>query len=214
MGVWHEWWVKITDHYAGMSHWNVGYQPLVDIDFENGVPELIDVQQRLSEEPDLLVRHYVATWGARLAVLLPALVFARDLEDDESLAYGFVGMFFMVAASYYYFLVLCVPLLFFVRSVEQPSRAIGLCWMLLTGAAGYLFFNGWEPLREHWLIFRGWKQYFQTYYFMSWMLCVTALYMVALAAARARSMDPAAVRASGAGSDTTAAAAQKVVDSP
>ena len=158
---------------------------MVDVEFLRGVPELIDPVTHYVEEPGVLIQHLVLSWGVRVLVLVPALYFARFLEDFEAVAYGFVFLFFLVAPTYYYYLILCVPFLFFVRHLERPANALGFAYMFLTGIAGYLFFSGFEPLRESLVMLRGWKQNFPTYYYMSWMICGTAMYMVALAGAKA-----------------------------
>ncbi len=181
---WQEWFQKITLHYGDLSHWKIGYQPIADAYWNQGVPELTSVAKDYAEEPSFLLWHRVATWTPRLLVLLPALYFVKNLKDYETILFGFVFMFFMAGAAYYYYFMLCVPLLFFAYELERPSHAIGLIFMLLTGVAGYVLFAGWDPLRDSIVVFRGWKQTFPTYYFMSWLICITALFMVGLAGKR------------------------------
>ena len=57
--------------------------------------------------------------------------------------------------------------------------------LLLGGAIGYLLFAGFAPLGDL-VIFQGWKQFFPTYYFMSWLVGLGCFYMVALAGVVAR----------------------------
>jgi hypothetical protein len=185
--LWQGWFQKITSHYISLVHWNIGYQPMVDVEIIRGVPELIDPLVHYAEEQGVLIQHIVLTWGVRALVLIPALYFAKFLKDHEALVYGFVFLFFLVAPAYYYYLILCVPFLFFAPDLQRPSHAVGLAYMFLTGIAGYAFFSGFEPLRESVVIFKGWKQFFPTYYYMSWMISGTAIYMVLLAAARSLS---------------------------
>ncbi len=186
LGPWEAWATKILQHYSDFSHWQMGYTTLVDVERVDGVPVPIHPATHLAEEPELLLSHHVLTWVVRALVLVPAFVFAKALEDWESLAFGFVFFFFGVSAAYYYYFILCVPLLFFAAKLERPSRAFGLAFMFLTGAAGYVIFSGWAPLADVLPLFHGWHQEFPTYYFMSWLVSITALTMVGIAAVEAQ----------------------------
>jgi len=188
--LWVQWIEKITEHYAGLIHWNVGYQAIADTEFSEGEPVLVDWAHRLFEEPDLALERTLTYWAVAAAVLLPAFVFCTALRDHEAICFGFVFMFFTVQAAYYYFYLLLVPFLFFASEVDRATRAIGAAFMLMTGMAGYLFFTGWDRMADVWAGFHGWHQGFGTTYYMSWLLCLTAVYMVALAGARARRVTP------------------------
>ena len=68
--------------------------------------------------------------------------------------------------------------------------------MFLTGAAGYLWFAGWQPLRA--VLFHGWRQTFPTNFFMSCLVAVSVVQMITLAAgARAGWRRPGAGARSG-----------------
>ena len=183
--LWWQWIDKMAHHYNALWHWNMGFQPIVDVQYINGVPEAIDVHKHYGEERGVMLGHQAVLWGVRLLVLLPALYFARFLRTHESMTYSFVFVFFLVSAMYYYYFILCVPLLFFAPRLERWPHGLGLAYMLLTGVAGYVLFGGWEPLAGQLNFFRGWKQYFQTYYYLSWMINLTACWMLAMAGARA-----------------------------
>ncbi|MGD0838174.1 MAG: hypothetical protein ABSB49_16165 [Polyangia bacterium] len=186
--IWREWAEKISLHYAGGSDWDVGLRTVLAAGFSAGVP----------------TRHAhlgaAAAWSpAMLAavalLLLPALYFLRGLAEHEALAYGFVFVFLLSVATYYYYLVLCVPLLFFAPELEQPQGALGTAFMLFTGFAGYVFFSGWRSWAGAWVILRGWHQTFPTYYYSSCLVGITVVQMIALAASRARARNPRAVAA-------------------
>lgn len=191
-GLWAQWTEKITQHYGYLVHWNMGYGAILGADWEPGFPELVSWSDKLAEEPMALLSHKLVSGITRVAIVVPALYFARGLRRWESMAYSFVFFFFLLQATYYYYLILVVPLLFFVAEdeVERPERALGAAWMLLTGAAGYLLFAGWAPLRET-IVLYGWRQLYPTYYFLSWLICGTCLYMIALAAVRTHAHDAA-----------------------
>jgi hypothetical protein len=186
--IWHEWSQKILLHYAGGSDWDLGYRTIAEAKFVQGVPvrgawiaamsgESVSMLDRL---PELIV----------LVLLgLPALTFARFLEHHEAIAYGFVFIFLFSLATYYYYLVLCVPFVFFVSDVDRLQHALGVSFMLFTGLAGYVLFSGWAPLRDAWVLFRGWHQTFPTYFFISCLIAVTVVQMMVLAASKARRLE-------------------------
>jgi len=99
-------------------------------------------------------------------------------------------------AAYYYYLVLCVPLLFFAPNLDQPQSAVGTAFMFVTGLAGYVIFTGWHALGDAWVVLRGWRQTFPTYYFMSCLVMLTVVQMIAVGAAKRRGLAraPAAAR--------------------
>jgi hypothetical protein len=74
-----------------------------------------------------------------------------------------------------------VPLVYFLEDLGKAEHALGAAFLFLTGCFGYVLFGGWEPLHQSWVLFRGWRQTFPTYYFMSCLVGVTVLQMIALA---------------------------------
>jgi hypothetical protein len=119
-----------------------------------------------------------------LLLLLPALTFIRGMQDHEALAYGFVFVFLLATATYYYYLLLCVPLLFFAPQLERPQHALGVAFLFLTGIMGYVLFSGSNLLAGSWLMFRGWRQTFPTYYFLCCFIAVTVAQMILLAGSK------------------------------
>jgi hypothetical protein len=97
----------------------------------------------------------------------------RGLERHRALMFGFVPAFFLVAPTYYYYIVLLVPFLFVVERVRSTSGAIGVVYLFLFGLAG------------HWL-YRRWEQHFPTYYWNSVLALGLALYVLALGWAESR----------------------------
>jgi hypothetical protein len=175
--IWRDWAHKITLHYAGGSDWDLGYRTVVQAVFSQGIPVRPEDLASGWSAPALVV--------AALLVL-PAVTFLRALEDAQAVAFGFVFVFVLSLASYYYYLVLCVPLLFFASELEDPQCALGAAFMFFTGLAGYVLFSGWRWLGGSWVIFRGWRQTFPTYYFLCCLVAVTVAQMIAVAATRAR----------------------------
>jgi hypothetical protein len=179
--IWREWAQKIALHYAGGSDWDLGYRTIVEVIFDHGVPlRSAGLGQGAAEGWSL------AWMVVAVLLLVPAVSFVRALEDYQVVAYGFVFIFVLSLAAYYYYLVLCVPLLFFAPSLDKLQSALATAFMLLTGFFGYVLFTGWQPLADSWVVFQGWRQTFPTYYFVSCLVAVTVVQMIILAATRAR----------------------------
>lgn len=186
--LWGEWVPKVLNHYEALVDWNMGYPALANARWQLGVPKPIRWGDVLADQPNLLTVQRMTVPLVQLAFAVPALVFSCSLRRWEAMAFGFVFFFLFVQTSYYYYLFLIVPLMFFAADVDRMSRAIGVALMLCTGAFGYLLYAGYEPLRGV-VMFRGWKQYFPTYYFLSWAIGLTCLYMFGLAALQARTRE-------------------------
>lgn len=104
-----------------------------------------------------------------LLVLILSFFAVLGLKDHEALAWSFVPTFFLVSETYYYYIMLAVPLLFFSTAVQRPSRALGTVMLLATAMPGY------------YLNYKlGWGQDFPTYYWYSVMLLFVCLYMMLL----------------------------------
>lgn len=71
------------------------------------------------------------------ALLLCALL-ARRLRDWETVPFSFAPVFFLTAPTFYYFVVLLVPLLFYLPGIAQRSRMLGAMSLFVLSATGYL----------------------------------------------------------------------------
>jgi hypothetical protein len=181
IAIWRDWAQKITLHYVGGSDWDLGYRTVVESLFVHGVPV-----HAASLGQEVAQAGATAAWTVVAAlVLVPAVSFLRALEDYQAVAYGFIFIYMLSLAAYYYYLVLAVPLLFFAPSLDKLQSALGVAFMFFTGYLGYLLFSGWQPLADF-VAFRGWRQTFPTYYFLSCIIAVTVAQMIALAATRAK----------------------------
>jgi hypothetical protein len=179
--IWHEWNLKIAAHYSGGSDWELGFRTIAEASFLEGVP-VRAVANAAAQYPVLFLG--VPGTIVALLLLLPALTFIRGLQDHEALAYGFVFVFLLAAAAYYYYLLLCVPLLFFAPQLQRPQHALGVAFMFFTGIMGYVLFSGSNLLAGSWVMFRGWRQTFPTYYYLCCCIAVTVAQMILLAGSK------------------------------
>ncbi len=107
-------------------------------------------------------------WTTMAIVLVLCLIASRKLSPYESFVFGFVPCFFLVSPTYYYYIMLAVPLLFFSPKSDYIPRAIAIIWLYISAMAGYFFYTMWE-------------QEFATYYWLGCMLFVLCIYMLLIA---------------------------------
>jgi hypothetical protein len=198
-----DWAAKITRHVADGSHWNLGFTTLLDADVVDGLPVPFNPLRMLQEEPAVRQLRAVLLWSVRAAVLAPALYFMRYLRAHDALLAGFVLIFFLVSPDYYYFLIMCVPMLFLAQRARTLPGALSLGWMFLAGTAGYRLFAGWGPLARLHPAFRAHHQEFATTYYLAWAFAFTAVQVLLFAAAEAwRTSAPERALARGAAPST------------
>ena len=117
-------------------------------------------------------------WHAILAVILLISAFlVVKLEDYEAIPYCFVLAFFMAAPTFYYYVMLIVPLLFFAPKLKLPNRAMGLILLFSFSILGYIMFVE-NLLFNH----KGIKLNFALFYWNSIMYFILAIYIMICAA--------------------------------
>jgi len=168
-GAWPEYTQKIAQHNAGISEWRVGFKYIFMGDWQNVAHGPAQGAQNLA--PALNVARYdqglSSWWTIQLLVLGLSLLGAAGIRDHRAFMLGFIPLFFLVSPTYYYYVMLLLPFLFFAERLDEPRYAAGLALMLLTGLSGY----GLYAL---------WKQGYATYYWLSVQVMVMCLYMLAL----------------------------------
>ncbi len=116
-----------------------------------------------------IYREQASRWWLTMAIVLVlCLIASRKLSPYETFVFGFVPCFFLVSPTYYYYIMLAVPLLFFTPKIDNIPRALAVIWLYISAMAGYYFYTMWE-------------QEFPTYYWLGCMLFVLAIYMLILA---------------------------------
>lgn len=104
-----------------------------------------------------------------LLVLLVSFFAVLGLKDHEALAWSFVPTFFLVAPTYYYYIMLTIPLLFFTSALERPSRRLGAILLIAMAMPGHYLYSDLK-----------YNQQFATYYWHSVMYLGLVLYMLVL----------------------------------
>lgn len=132
METWREFFAKINYHNNDISTWRIGFR-YVFLGTFDVTPAGVGWWDYKAQLQAFMAQYQYVWWAIQGVVLLLCLCAARDLDDDEALALGFVPVFFLVAPTHYYYLMLLVPALYFAPKVDQPLRAVGL--LLLFGSA-------------------------------------------------------------------------------
>jgi hypothetical protein len=70
-------------------------------------------------------------WAIQGAVLLLSLYLVRNLEDYETVAYGYVPVFFLTAPTFYYHVMLIAALFLFLPKRDRLPRALGVAGAFL-----------------------------------------------------------------------------------
>jgi hypothetical protein len=175
-----DWAAKMALHVDSHASWNVGFRTIFNTTLDVGAgadPSVIDTHLTRWET--------LALWSARAGILLPALYFMRFMLPSAAYCFSYIVMFYVVAPVHYYAMVLALPLLYWAAEPPSWSRTVGLGWLLLTGALGYLLYFGWSPL--HGLpLFEGNGLGFTNTLYMSSFIMLTTLHLIAHSVRRAR----------------------------
>jgi hypothetical protein len=174
--VWPEYTRKIAQHNKGISEWRVGFKYIFMGEWKSAAgpaPQTAQTAQAAQRlVPVLNSARYDQKrgdwWTIQLLVLALTLAGAAGLKDHRAYILGFVPLFFLVSPTYYYYVMLLLPFLFFAERLDEPRYAAGLALMFMTGLSGYGLYSLW-------------KQTYPTYYWLSVQVMVMSLYMLALA---------------------------------
>lgn len=85
---------------------------------------------------------FIGAWYFIQFLVLGVSFFAvRNLEDYETIPYGIVPAFFLVAPTFYYYVMLIVPFFLFAPKIHLVSRNLGQCLFFSFSAVGYMLYK-------------------------------------------------------------------------
>lgn len=141
---WREFFDKISYHNSDISTWRVGFRYIFLGTFDL-VPRGVDWWTYKAQLQEFQAQWGHVWWGIQAVVLLASVYLARYLEDGESIVYSFVPVFFLVAPTHYYYMMLIIPALFFAMRVDSPYRAAGLIYLIVASLVGQKYnYVGWR----------------------------------------------------------------------
>jgi len=141
---WREFFDKIGYHNNDISTWRVGFRYLFLGTFDL-VPRGVDWWTYKAQLQEFQAQWIHVWWGIQAVVLLVSGYLTRYLEDAESIVYSFVPVFFLVAPTHYYYMMLVIPALFFALRIDSPYRAAGLIYLIAIGVIGQRYnYVGWR----------------------------------------------------------------------
>jgi hypothetical protein len=130
-GTWAGFADKIWQHHDSFSPWRVGFKNLFLGAYEY-LPDGLGTHQEV-------FRERWAVWWTIQGLMLAGFAFlSRRLANWETLALGFLPVFFLVAPTYYYYIMLVIPLLFFHGRISRPECTLGVVWLLASSSIAYV----------------------------------------------------------------------------
>lgn len=131
--LWKEFFAKISVHNDDISSTRVGFKYIFLWPYA-GVPG----KAAAFLEHQTLWR---AILGSALAL---SFVAARRMKPYQALGLGFVPAFFLTAPTFYYYVMLIVPLLVFLPQIEETRNTIGAGLFFATSLAAYIMHYTWN----------------------------------------------------------------------
>jgi hypothetical protein len=172
---------KLALHRATYNHWNIGVTSVVIAQFDPHGPRAeavalrpLPVRSWLGNAYFLEETVHERAWLIRLLALAglgAAWYAARRFDDALAFAFGFVPTYFLTAPTYYYYIILLLPFLYFTAHPDRLRGTLGLLYLFLFGALGFTFYFRWD-------------QYFTTYYWNSVLALGVTIAMMAGALGR------------------------------
>lgn len=133
-----EHWVEFIDkirlHNDSFSPWRVGFKHLFLGAYEYRAEEAGTHQQVFHDR-------WLLWWALQVCVLVGFAFLIRRKRLWEVLALGFVPTFFLVAPTYYYYIMLVVPMLYFAGRIHQRACAIGVVCLLISSNVAYVIYD-------------------------------------------------------------------------
>ncbi len=175
-GLWQEFIEKITYHNQDISPWRVGFKYIYMARWQNDFALSLPFKEWEPFIRSAMFKENAGFWRTIMAVMLTCCFFAvRGLRDHRALAFGFVPCFFLVAPTYYYYIMLAVPALFLLPKAERPFEGLGVVMLFVQAMAGYWFYSMWT-------------QKYATYYYLSWLVGAIVVLMMLAALFRGRTL--------------------------
>ncbi len=130
-GYWQGFAAKIWQHNDSFSPWRVGFKHLFIGAYEFR-PDGAATHQEIFHD------RWAIWWTSQAFVLIGVVYLTRRMRDWETLTLGFVPTFFLVAPTYYYYVMLVIPLLFFCGRANRPECVMGILWLLVSSSIAYV----------------------------------------------------------------------------
>jgi len=154
--LWQEFIAKIGVHNADISTTRVGFKYVFLWPFETFDAKVagFEAHQRL-------------WWTIQLVMLALSFAAARNMKPWQALGLGFVPAYFLTAPTFYYYVLLIVPLLVFLPELHKGRNVLGASLFFASSIVGYGLHYGWNLG-------------FQLSFFLSCMYGVIAAYLLAV----------------------------------
>lgn len=110
-------------------------------------PEDVSLYAYKDQKNQAFDDYWYVWWTIQAVVLIISFFAVRNLEHYETIPYGFVLAYFLVAPTFYYYVMLIVPFLLFAPKLDRLPRAVGLAALFAVSIASYTLvfaMNAWQ----------------------------------------------------------------------
>ncbi|HIJ74264.1 MAG TPA: hypothetical protein HPP83_09205 [Candidatus Hydrogenedentes bacterium] len=138
---WRDFFKKIALHNNDLSPHRIGFKYIFLMTYENAVGGWRAFEaQKMQMFSDLRA----LWWFIQAVVCLVSIRLVKDLEDYETVAYGYVLAFFLFAPTFYYHVMLLLPLFLFLPKLDRLPRTIGASAMFILSIVVYGLLTGFR----------------------------------------------------------------------
>lgn len=125
--LWQEFIAKIGVHNADISTTRVGFKYIFLWPFATFGDKVSGFQD-----------HQSLWWKIQGVMLVITFIAARRMKPYQALGLGFVPAFFLTAPTFYYYILLIVPLMVFLPTPARPGHVLGAGLLFASSIAGYV----------------------------------------------------------------------------
>ena len=125
---WREFSKKIAVHNGHIAPPRVGFKKVFLMNYNYPAGGMPGLKQTMTDRK-------VLWWAIQGTILLVSIFLLRNVEDYESICYGYVPAYFLTTPTFYYHVMLVVALFLFLPKRALPSRTVGMVLMFLISIA-------------------------------------------------------------------------------
>ena len=131
--LWQEFIAKISIHNADISTTRVGFKYIFLWPFATFGDKVAGFKA-----------HQDLWWQIQAVMLVITFVAARKMKPYQALGLGFVPAFFLTAPTFYYYVLLIVPLMVFLPDPARARNVLGASLLFASSVAAYILHFGWN----------------------------------------------------------------------
>lgn len=159
--LWKEYPAKIQIHNSDIAGYRLGFKNIFLKTNVMNAPNRMTFTARIQQK---FKRTRVQWWAVQIPVILLVVIGSLKLEDYETIPFSFPLIYFLTAPTFYYYVMLVIPLFLFTPKLREGPRAVGQALFFLAALTGYLLNSSV-------------RMGFTLNYYLAWILLALCLYM-------------------------------------